>query len=701
VNICEVPKILVVDDHVENLTAMRHVLKKTNSDVVCVESGNDALKEILRNEFSVVLMDVQMPEMNGFETAELIRSQEETQNLPIIFLTAINKEKKYVKQGYRLGAVDYLFKPFDPEVLRFKVSVFIELSIQKGCFVALARKNKLILDSVSDGVIGTDAYGEIIFSNPAACKMLSEDKRSLENSSANAFIFGEKNKNWQDTNIYKDCMGSNGIIKRNLRFLKQNNQLFPVECTVTAMRNEKDQVEGFVLVFEDITSRLESERQLVSMTEHDPLTGLPNRRLFYKLLPQALAKSKRLGHQVTLMFIDIDHFKVINDTYGHIAGDILLSEFSKRLTSCVRESDTVVRLSGDEFTIILEGELDVKGVNKLVKGILLKMASPYKVNNSKNVKCTVSIGIAMSSESLFDANELIHAADVAMYYAKENGRNNFQFFDNKLNQKVSLRSTIENELKNAIANNELYLHYQPKVDVVTEKIIGVESLVRWKSKILGQVPPAEFIPIAEDSGLIEEVGLWVLQEACKQYRKWKDKDIVNDGFCISVNISTRQLNNSNFLLSLDNILKESQVDPNNFDIEITESTLMSNLDVAIPLLRLLNQMGMSISIDDFGTGYSSLNYLKILPINFLKIDQSFIRDLFKDSNSNVITNSIINLSHNLGLQVIAEGVETKSQLDFLRENKCDIIQGYYFSKPISSDNFIALMRSQNNTTNLK
>lgn len=676
------PKILVVDDRPENLTAMRHILSKVNGEIICAESGNEALKHLLRNEFAVVLMDVQMPEMNGFETAELIRSNEETKSVPIIFVTAINKEKQYVQQGYELGAVDYLFKPFDPQVLRYKVGVFAELFRNRCEYLQLAQKNQLILDSVNEGVLGLNTDGDIIFSNPSAGRMLQMNRQLLEGQNIVRFIQEYHNIAWESTEIYSTCMAGRTFSHRDLHFLLHTSRdSFPVEFSVTPMTNAKGHLEGFVLVFEDISVRIKAEQQLAQLAEYDPLTGLANRRLFYRLLPKILAKAKRFQHSVALLFIDIDHFKAVNDTLGHVIGDLLLTQVAGRLKSCVRESDTVVRLSGDEFTIIVDGDLDHIGVGKMASVIIENMSKPFELNGNL-VHCSVSIGIAITPDVPPKANDLIKAADVAMYNAKTKGRNNFQFYDESLSQQVSYRARVETQFQNALEKGEFHLVYQPKIGMADGKLKGFEALLRWESPILGIVSPASFIPIAEDSGRIHEIGNWVLGQANRQLKEWVREGKVNEHFSLSVNFSVKQLNNPHFLLHLEKILKDADVDPSHLDIELTETTLMSDPNTIIPLLRVLSQMGMTISVDDFGTGYSSLNYLKILPIHNLKIDQSFIRDLFRDNNSEIITRSIINLAHNLDLRVVAEGVETEEQSDFLRHHGCDFGQGFLFGKPM-------------------
>ncbi|MBY4677721.1 EAL domain-containing protein [Marinobacterium arenosum] len=680
VNTHDSPKVLVVDDHPENLVAMRHILAKLDGEVVCAASGNEALSQLLRNDFAVALMDVQMPEMDGFETARLIRYNEETKALPIIFVTAISKEKQYVEQGYELGAVDYLFKPFDPQILRYKVEVFLELFRQRNDFLALARKNQLILDSVKEGVLGLNTDGEIIFSNPAAARLLNLDSESLQGRPVTSFIAGCQDSTWESTDIYRTCHAGNTFTRSDRYFQPVNGERYPVECSASAMYDRSDEPEGFVLVFTDISERRKAEQQLAQLAEYDPLTGLANRRLFYRMLPKMIAKARRLNHQVALIYIDLDHFKSVNDTLGHVIGDLLLTQVAGRLTHLLRESDTVVRLSGDEFAVVLEGNLNHQGITKVAVALINCMAKPFDLNH-KQVRCTISMGIAIAPEIGWDANELIKAADTAMYNAKTNGRNNFQFYDESLSKEVSYRAQVENQLLQAVDQQELSLVYQPKFNIASGKLHGFESLLRWNSTGLGNVSPVVFIPIAESNGQIIEIGEWVLSQASRQLHDWARQGVIDKDFSLSVNFSIKQLNHPELLVRLEKILNNSHIDPANLDVEITETTLMSNPDSIIPLLRTLSEMGMTISVDDFGTGYSSLNYLRLLPINYLKIDRSFIKDLAQDSNSEIITRSIINLAHNLDLQVVAEGIETPEQKEFLEHYGCDFGQGYLLGKP--------------------
>lgn len=671
------PRVLVVDDRDENLVAMRHSLSVLQASVVCVDNGNDALKQLLRNDFAVVLMDVQMPEMSGFETAELIRSNPDTMNVPIIFVTAINKEQQYVDQGYDLGAVDYLFKPVEPAMLRHKVGVFIELFRQRQQYASLAYRSQLILDSVKEGVLGIDTRGVVTFSNPSAAHMLGDTAAQILGFDVTRLM--ASCASGRSDSFKMACAAGNAFSRVDEEFVRADGSRFPVEYSAAPMVS-RDQLRGHVLVFQDISARKQAEQQLAQLAEYDPLTGLANRRLFYRLLPKMLAKATRMHQKVGVLFVDVDHFKSINDTLGHSMGDLLLMQVARRLTESVRESDTVVRLAGDEFTVVVEGDITQPGLQQLGGNIISSMAKPFDLINTQ-VHCSVSIGAAIAPDVASDPNELMKAADVAMYNVKSSGRNGYQYYNETLSKLVTHRAMIETHLAAALEREEFNLAYQPKIELASGKLKGFESLLRWHSPTLSHVSPGEFIPIAEDCGRINDLGRWVLKEASRQLQLWSQRKLIESDFTLSVNFSMKQLNNPNLLREIESTISTSGIDPHNLDIELTESTLMMNPDAIIPLLRMLSQMGLTISVDDFGTGYSSLSYLKRLPIDNLKIDQSFVKDLFRDKNSEIITRSIISLAHNLGLRVIAEGVETTDQHEFLNDQGCDVGQGYFYGKP--------------------
>ena len=444
----------------------------------------------------------------------------------------------------------------------------------------------------------------------------------------------------------------------------------------------------------DITKQKDFETKLNFLAHYDTLTSLPNRILFQDRLKHAIAYSKRYGKKIALMFLDLDNFKTVNDTLGHDYGDLLLVEISKRLKNSLREQDTVSRLGGDEFTIILEGIRDDVYTSVVAQKIIDVISQPLKLKD-KTVYVGVSIGISIYPDDGRNMEELIKNADMAMYKAKESGKNNFQYFTEDMNQEYYRKLEITNGLRDAIKNNELYLLYQPKVDVKNRKIAGVEALVRWRHKELGNIPPQQFIDIAENSKLILELGEWILKKACLQARKWHVKGFRD--IKIAVNFSINQLSQYGIVDTVENILQETKLDPSMLEIEIVENVLMKNVKKVEKTLKSLRRLGVTIAIDDFGTGYSSLSYLKRLPIHTLKIDRSFVKDVQIDSDDTQIVSAIIMMGKKLGLEIVAEGVETKEQLEFLKSQGCHLMQGYYFSEPVKEIEIEEMLDRYNTT----
>ncbi|MDA8429593.1 MAG: EAL domain-containing protein [Geobacteraceae bacterium] len=455
------------------------------------------------------------------------------------------------------------------------------------------------------------------------------------------------------------------------------------------VRNSRGELLAIIESFEDVTERKKYEEQLEYQANHDSLTRLPNRNLLVDRIHQALLMSQRNGHQVAVFFIDLDNFKIINDSLGHEIGDELLKSASERIDACVRAGDTVARQGGDEF-VIMVSEPDVADVAGRVAGNILEaMSQPFRINEHELV-ITCSIGISISPRDGDEARLLIKNADLAMYQAKEQGRNRARFYTNEMNARSLARMTMEKHLRRALERNELFVCYQPKVSLRSGKIAGMEALVRWQSPELGLISPASFIPLAEETGLIEPISAWVLETACKQNRAWQEAGL--PAIAVAVNLSACQFRQKNLAGVVERVLRESGLAPRYLELEITESLVMQNLDRVTTILNELQVLGTTLSMDDFGTGYSSLSYLKRFPFNTLKIDQSFVRDITSAPDSAAIAKTIIAMAHNLRLKVIAEGVETPGQLNFLRRHHCDEIQGFLFSKPIVADAFGDLLR---------
>ena len=444
-------------------------------------------------------------------------------------------------------------------------------------------------------------------------------------------------------------------------------------------------------ISEDITERKKAEEQLTYLAQYDSLTGLPNRNLFRDRLSLTMARAKRDGKMLALMFLDIDRFKEINDTLGHTIGDEVLQAASGLLRESLRDVDTIARLGGDEFTIILENITHEDQAIVVAEKIQKAFSDPVVIQKQE-IFVTASIGIALYPRDAEDIDALLQTADNAMYRAKEEGRNTYEFYAHEINAQAAERLNMQNLLRYALERQELLLHYQPKVKVKSGQIIGAEALIRWNSKELGLVSPSQFIPLAEKTGLIVPLGEWVLKTACTQNKAWQDQGI--PPLVMSVNLSPRQLRQKNLMAMITGVLDKIGLAPRFLELEITESMIMHHADKAIAILQQLHQLGIHLSIDDFGTGYSSLAYLKRFPVQKLKIDQSFVRDLTVNADDASIVTAIIAMAKSLGLEVVAEGVETKEELAFLSKLHCDEYQGYYFSKPVPAEEFARLMQTR-------
>lgn len=466
-----------------------------------------------------------------------------------------------------------------------------------------------------------------------------------------------------------------------VELVRQNGEKFWCSISSKAINPDNSQ-EGTIWLFDDITEQYENEQRLIKLANFDSLTGLANRTVFHDRLGHALHKANRSSDRLALFFLDLDHFKNINDSLGHKAGDLLLCEVAKRLKSSVREGDTVARLGGDEFTVILEGIRSAEYVAKIAKKILMAISATYVID-AIEVSVSPSIGISLYPADGRDVDLLLKNADAAMYHAKENGRNNFQFYAAEMNAQAAERLEIETSLRRAVEQNEFCLYFQPQIDLRTGQISGAEALLRWNNELLGDVPLAKFIPILEDTGLINQVGEFVLKEACDAFMTLKDQ--LAPDFRLAVNLSGRQFKEGTLVNYIKQLLIDTGMSAKNLELEITESILMDDTTLAITTLNALSDLGIALAIDDFGTGYSSLSYLKLFPLDVLKIDRSFVRDITVDADDAAIVDAILAMSRRLKLEVVAEGVETADQLAFLQAHDCQRVQGYYFSEPLPFD----------------
>jgi len=441
---------------------------------------------------------------------------------------------------------------------------------------------------------------------------------------------------------------------------------------------------GYVATYTDITERKQTEARMRHLAVHDVLTSLPNRTLFLDRLRQALLSARRFQRGVTVLFVDLDRFKDINDHFGHDVGDLMIQEMGQRLSRIIRDSDTAARLGGDEFAIIQTDVQNIEDTIALAQRIIDELCQPFDCRGIR-LHSTASVGITLFPEDGENPEQLVKNADMAMYAAKAEGRNNYRFFLPSMHERVKERKTIEEDLRNALEHDQLELYYQPKIDCRTERVVGAEALVRWHHPERGLILPGEFISVAEECGLINRLGAWVLEKACKQTQAWRDSSL--PGMRIAVNLSPAQFQDAELVASVTKIVKDTALPEGTLELEITESILMNNPEKAVSTLKELKSLGVMIAIDDFGTGYSSLNYLKRFPVSSIKIDRSFVNDIHVDMDDKAIVDAVIGLGHSLNLEVVAEGVEEVEQLVYLREKGCDFIQGFLFAKPLPATTF--------------
>lgn len=556
-----------------------------------------------------------------------------------------------------------------------------------------------VFDSAPIGMLIVDQGREIVKTNEAFCAMLGYVEKELLGRTLDDITYTEDMEKSQEAS--RELLG--GKTPRyhmEKRYLKKNGEMLWVKLTATAIHERNGKVLYGLGMTEDLTERVENEKKIRFLAHYDELTELPNRTLLKKLLNKAVLYAQRHRTTMALLFIDLDYFKRINDSLGYDSGDQLLQDVADRLLKAIRKSDCVARLAeeemthvlsrlgGDEFILLLQNISNILDAGKVSRRILKDVAKPFVIGG-REVFITASIGISSFPSDGKDADELLKNADVAMYQAKEKGRNCYQFYSKAMNATALELLTLEQKLHKAMEQQEFVLYYQPKLDALDQRIIGLEALVRWQNAEIGFISPTQFIPLAEESGLIIPIGEWILHAVCLQNKAWQDAGFKN--MKVAVNLSARQFDQPDLIQTITRALDNARLDPKCLELEITESTIMKNPEDASTILGKLKSMGVEISIDDFGTGHSSLGYLRRLPVSYLKIDRSFVMNITTNPNDASIVTAIIALAHTLNLKVVAEGVETQEQLLFLREHGCDEMQGFLFSRPLPAEDISKLL----------
>lgn len=691
------PKILVVDDNPNNRLAIRTILKGIDAELHEADNGFDALSMTLEFDYALILLDVQMPEMDGYEVCEQIRSDERTHDIPVIFLTAAFKENSDKMRGYKAGATDYLTKPIDDHILKAKVHVFLKIYQQHQ---QLQENNAALQLAASvfesqQGMIITDIENKILRVNAAFTKITLYNIEEVIGKNPKVLNSGR-----QDTDFYRlmwQSINEMGFWNGEIWNRRKNGEIYPEWLHITSVKID-GVLSHYIGSMSDISEYKLAEEKIHRLAFYDPLTGLPNRRLLQERLQHAVERSTRDHELMALLMLDLDHFKPVNDSLGHLAGDQLLQQVAQRLLHRLRNSDMIARLGGDEFTILLENITHIDDASDVAQDIIDSLMQPFYLDlenkiEHKEVHIGVSIGISLfdyGTQSNITPQILMDNADIALYKAKDNGRNCFAYFSEELTLAARKHIELETSLREILNRNQLLVNYQPLVDMKTNKIIGAEALIRWIPQISGFATPWHFIKFAEDTGFIIAIGEWILLETCRQGKRWLDAGLPN--LILAVNVSPYQFCHSNMVQAVKTVLEQTQFPASSLELELTEGGLMENNERTCAILEELRQLGIRISIDDFGTGYSSLAYLKYFPVSTLKIDKSFICEIPSQQDDMVIAETIISMGHTLGFTVLAEGVETQEQFDFLREKGCDKYQGFLKSKPLPPAEFEKLLR---------
>jgi diguanylate cyclase (GGDEF)-like protein/PAS domain S-box-containing protein len=692
-----IDRVLLIEDNPGDARLLREMFDEqgaSGTKLTIKQSMTEAETYLAENAVDIVLLDLGLPDAQGL--AAVRRAHAAAPRVPLVVLTGMDDES-LATQALQEGAQDYLVKSqIDSygttrglvRALRYSIE---RKALEDALFVEKERA-QVTLNSIGDAVACTDSAGNLTFLNLVAEKLtgwswqeaagrpMPDVFRILDTATREVIPNPMERAIRRDQTVH---LPAGSILVRRDGFE------IPVEDSVAPIHDGEGQVAGAVIVFRDVSLARAMAQQMAHSAEHDFLTGLPNRMLLNDRISQAIALAARHKKSVAVLFLDLDGFKHINDSLGHPLGDKLLQSIANRLEDCVRGSDTVSRQGGDEFVVLLSEVEQSEDAAITARRMLDAVALPHCIEQH-DLYVTTSIGVSVYPEDGLDPQTLIKNADTAMYQAKENGRQSFQFFKPAMNVRAVERQSIEEGLRRALERREFTVYYQPKVNLTTGAIIGAEALLRWTHPTQGAISPAQFIPVAEDSGLILPIGAWVLRQACAQARAWLDAGL--PAMTMAVNVSAMEFREEGFLHRLFAIIGETGIDPSSLELELTESVLVKHAASTARILQTLRESGIRVAIDDFGTGYSSLSYLRKFPVDAVKIDQSFIRQISTAGEDTTIIKAVIGMARGLKLRVIAEGVETPEELAFLRAYRCEEAQGYYFSRPVLPQQFAHLLR---------
>jgi diguanylate cyclase (GGDEF)-like protein/PAS domain S-box-containing protein len=683
--------ILIVEDDLGVATLERRRLERDGYAVVCATTAKEALGCVEQGGVKLVLLDQGLPDATGLEFYERLKAS--GYDLPVIMVTGLSDEATVV-EALRAGVRDFVTK--SPEYLNYLPKAVERVVAQARLEQRLEEseeKYHSIFENAMEGIYQASLDGRLLTANPAMARIFGygspeEMICAVSDATTQLWVSAEERARY-----VRQLQEEGDIAGLETRMKRKDGSMTWVSANMRPLRNSDGDMVGLEGTLEDISEHKRAEERLRYQAFHDSLTGLPNRLLFVDRLEHALARSQRRENEIAVLFLDLDKFKVINDSLGHEAGDRLLVAVCKRLQASLRPEDTIARFGGDEFAILLEAAASLSDVVRVADRISEELERPF-VLSEREVVIAASIGIALAASSRERPEELLRNADVAMYRAKGSENGSYQVFDQSMHDQALKRLELENDLRQAVEREEFTVYYQPKVLLETGKVYGFEALVRWKHPRRGLISPAEFISLAEETRLIVPIGGWVLKEACRQVKEWQGQYQTSDApLMMSVNLSPRQFHQPGLVESIAQVLRETGLDPCSLGVEITESIMSQNRQDVRATLQELKDLGVQVGVDDFGTGYSSLSRLKDLPIDILKIDRSFVSGLKEGVRDEHIVSSILGLASGLGLGVVAEGIETPEQAAQLRTLGCERAQGYYFSKPLPREAVDTLLAS--------
>jgi diguanylate cyclase (GGDEF)-like protein/PAS domain S-box-containing protein len=694
--------ILLLHDNSAKAAIVQGLLTRSTGAPFMVEwlrncaAGLNRLRDPKKNGIAAILIDLLLPDGRQLEVFN--RIFDAAPHIPILILSSPEHEG-VAEQAVRRGAKDYILdNQLNGNSLTKALRNMLERTANAEALFAEKERAQVTLNSIGDGVISTDIDGNVIYLNQAAEAMTGWSGAEAQGRPLlEVFRVFDHTNRGQAVNPTAAAMRENSTVSliAGCILTRRDGHESHIEDSAAPIHDRKGRVIGAVMVFHDVSRAHEMTQRMSYLAHHDYLTDLPNRLLLNDRLTQAISAAHRQQQQLAVLFVDVDRFKHVNDTLGHAIGDQLLQSVARRLVAGVRASDTVSRQGGDEFVILLSGISHTEDGAHSAKKLLRSLGMPHRVGEH-DLQITVSIGISVYPDDGADAEMLVKNADVAMLAAKDNGRSNYQFFKSDMNVHALERQSLESGLRHALHGRQFQLYYQPKMDLETERITGAEALIRWQQPTGGMVLPDKFIPIAEQCGYIVPIGRWVLREACRQAKSWFDGDL--GPMPIAINVSPVELRSTGFVQGVRTILQETGLAPQYLEFELTETALMEDQNSTSGVLGALKDIGVQLTLDDFGTGYSSLSYLKRFPIDALKIDKSFVRGLCTNASDANIVSAVINMGKSFGLNVIAEGVETREQFMRLQAQQCAEGQGNYFNAPLASDVFATLLGSDLSVT---